>query len=289
MFEKLRQSSSGDISKKLTRDRVKTIAAQEGFIGGLFKNDVEKIEIFKKEALSKLNAEVQERAPHLEDSCKEALAHIEVYQDSMKELSSFIQGKKFDTKAFAELQTARDITYTHHVIDAAINHIEDVKKFMDEYFQYYFEKRPNPPAEMSLHNVNSAYIDQDFYVATPADFLPGHELFPYYAVPKGTLFTKAGYGSTFVTDTIRSVNKTVLSINTVIDTKHELPKFFQFLQTKINAPASSASDYHTKVKSVSNDYKDLLAMAISAIRSVSEYYLKDTTSVAKYIAEHCYK
>jgi hypothetical protein len=268
---------------------VKAIAAQEGFIGGLFKSDAEKVETFKKEALSKLNAKIQERAPHLEETCKEALAHIAVYRDGMKELSSFVQGKKFDTKAFADLQTAHDITYTYHVIDAGINHIDDVKKFMDGYFQYYFEKRPNPPTEMDLHKVNSAYIDSDFYVGTPADFLSGSELFPYYAVPKGTLFTKAGYSPAFVTDTIRSVSRTLSSIQTIIDTTHELPKFAQFLQTRINTPASSASDYHNKVKLVSSDYNDISAMIQTAIRSVSQYYLKETVSIAKYIADHCYK
>lgn len=289
MFETLRQSLPADTSKKLTLDHVKAIAAQEGFIGGLFKSDADKVETFKKEAISKLDAKIQEYTHRLEETGKEAIVHIAEYRNGMKELSSFVQGKKFDTKAFAELQTVLEVTFTHHVIDAGINHIDDVKKFMDDYFQYYFEKRPSPPAEMDLHKVNSAYIDSDLYVGTPADFLSGSELFPYYAVPTGTLFTKAGYSPAFVTDTIRSVSRTLSSIQTIIDTTHELPKFAQFLQTKINTPTTSASDYHNKVKSVSHCYGNLAVMIQTAIRSVSTYYLKDTISIAKYIADHCYK
>ena len=292
MFESLIASgstTSQPTEGRLSQGRIREIAAQEGFLGGMFKSKEEKIAAIKRDALAKLDHDVHEVKEWMDRDVASATTRIMDYLADVKTIAEGIRGAKFNKAKFDALTVAHT-TPKFHVMEAALFHTSDVHKYLDLVLAWLTDQgSANPYDEHNnIHDHNPAYLSFDGHIETPFDYLSGGSEIDYYAIESGAPLKAAGYPDNYVNHMTTSTNQVVDGIRSFINKQSYLTHVESYARSVINKPNESPKDYHNKVNACVQGYKDMAYTLGGSIRS-SSWYLHKAVYVVHLIAKHCYE
>ena len=293
MFEGLISSVPQKITRntegRLTKDRILEIAAQESFLGSMFKSKEEKIADLRKEALAKLSGKVSKVNDWLTKDIDEAEMRIEAYLKHTKSIADDIRGKKFIKSKFDTL-AATSMIPKYHVLYSALFQMNDLHRYLDQKVAWLTGQSSRDPDDEhgNIHDLNSAYLSGAGEIDTPFDYLSGRDELVYYAIHEGDLLKNAEFPDDFVHRITSSSGQVVSSIKSLIGKRSYLDRVESFVKSIINKPSTSPKDYAKSVHFHEGSYESMAWFLGGSIRS-SSWYLHEATKAAYLIAHHCYE